>query len=141
MNTVKRIQTEAEHDAALEELQNLVLQNPEEDSPESHRIDVLALIIEEYEKRTVKPELPDPIKAIKFRMEQQGLKQKDLVPILGNKSRMSDVLNRKRALTLPMIRALEKELGIPAKVLIQETKKPNVSIKSKPQKTRIHQYE
>lgn len=80
----------------------------------------LADAIEDFEAREWPPQLPDPVEAIKFRMDQQGLRQRDLIPILGSRSRVSEVLNRKRRLTLPMIRSLHRELGIALEVLSQD---------------------
>ncbi len=89
-------------------------------SPEGDRLDVLATLVEAYEERRFPIEAPDPIEAIQFRMEQMGLTRKDLEPILGSRARVSEILNRKRPLTLPMIRRLAADLKIPADVLIQE---------------------
>lgn len=115
------IRNEKDYTDALHELEELVVRDPGSGSAGRVRIDLLALLIEDYERRVYPVDLPDPIEAIKFRMDQQGLKQRDLVPIIGSRSKVSEVLNRKRALTLPMIRALHTGLGIPAKVLIQES--------------------
>jgi len=89
-------------------------------SPEEERLEIFTLLIEAYEQAHYPIDLPDPIEAIKFRMEQQDLLQKDLVPYLGSQSRVSEVLNRKRPLSLSMIRALHEGLGIPAEVLLKE---------------------
>ena len=86
---------------------------------EADELDVLAILIERYEDEAYPFGMPTPIEAIKFRMEQQGLAQKDLIPFLGSSGRVSEVLSGKRDLTLPMIRALVDGLGIPAEVLIQ----------------------
>jgi HTH-type transcriptional regulator/antitoxin HigA len=114
------IQDEAEYAKRMRELKELVLLDPARGSAERARIDLLGLLIEDYERRVYPVTPPDPIEAIKFRMEQQNLKPRDLIPILGSRSKVSEVLNRKRGLTLPMIRALHTTLGIPAKALIQE---------------------
>ena len=89
-------------------------------TPEGDRLDVLVTLVEAYEARHHPVPPPDPIDAIKFHMEQQGLTTKDLEPILGHRGRVSEVLNRKRPLTLAMIRRLHASLGIPAEVLIRE---------------------
>ena len=115
---LKVLKTEADYEAALAHVETLM--NAEPGSPEEEELEVFALLIETYEKAHHPIELPDPIEAIKFRMEQQGLIQKDLAPYLGSQSRVSEVLNRKRPLSLSMIRALHEGLGIPAEVLLQE---------------------
>jgi HTH-type transcriptional regulator/antitoxin HigA len=84
-------------------------------------LDILVTLIQAYEAKHVAIEAPDPVEAIKFRMEQSGLSIKDLEPIIGKSNRVYEVLNRKRPLTLAMIRRLHKNLGIPANVLISET--------------------
>ncbi len=85
------------------------------------RLDILVTLVQAYEARHFPIEAPDPVEAIKFRMEQGGLTVKDLEPIIGKSNRIYEVLNRKRPLTLAMIRRLHKSLGIPAEVLIAET--------------------
>jgi HTH-type transcriptional regulator/antitoxin HigA len=114
----KVLKTEAEYEAALAHLETLM--DAEPGSPEEEELEVFVLLIEDYEAEHYPMELPDPIEAIKFRMEQQGLIQKDMVPYLGSQSKVSEVLNRKRPLSLTMIRALHEGLGIPAEVLLQE---------------------
>jgi HTH-type transcriptional regulator/antitoxin HigA len=84
-------------------------------------LDILVTLVQAYEAKHVVIEAPDPVEAIKFRMEQSGLSIKDLEPIIGKSNRVYEVLNRKRPLTLAMIRRLHKSLGIPANVLIAET--------------------
>ena len=107
-----------EYKLALEELEKLIDLEPKKGSVESDRLELLALLIEEYEKEKIKQELPDPIEAIKFRMEQQNLTQGDLIPFIGSRSKVSEILSKKRPLTLRMIRALHSGLGIPANVLL-----------------------
>ena len=114
------IHNEEEYRAALEELDRLLLQDPEPGSPEDERIQLLVLLIEHYESARSTIGLPNPIEAIKFRMEQQGLRPVDLTPYIGSRGRVSEILSGKRTLTLPMIRRLHKGLGIPAEVLLQE---------------------
>ena len=114
----KLIKNDAEHAAALERIQEIFDAKP--GSPEGDECELLVHLVDEYEAAHHAIEPPDPIEAIKFRMEQGGLKQADLVPFIGNKSKVSEVLNRKRPLSLAMIRALHEGLGIPARVLIKE---------------------
>ena len=88
-------------------------------SPECDELEILSILIEKYEKEHYPIAMPDPIEAIKFRMEQLGMKQKDLAEILGFKSRVSEILNKKRKLTLEMIRKLHQKLSISTDILIQ----------------------
>ena len=114
----KVLKTEAEYEAALAYVE--MLMDAEPGSPAEEELEVFAMLIQAYEREHHPIGLPDPVEAIKFRMEQQGLSQKDMVPYLGSQSRVSEVLNRKRPLSLAMIRALHEGLGIPAEVLLQE---------------------
>lgn len=116
---IKPIRTEKDLDAALARVDELWGSDP--GTPEGDEFEVLVTLIEAYEDIHHPIGMPDPIDAIKFHMEQKGLRQKDLVGIIGSRARVSEVLNRKRSLTLPMIRALHRELGIPAESLIQES--------------------
>ena len=116
----KVIKNDAEYQKALERLEALMLGDPKQGSKQADELEVLTLLVEKYESAEFPTELPDPIEAIKFRMEQQGLKQKDLVPMIGSRGKVSEILSRKRPLTLSMIRSLHKHLGIPANVLLQE---------------------
>lgn len=116
----KIIKSDEEYNLALVELEALIDEDPKQGSPEGERLEFLSLLVEDYESRKYGQTLPDPIEAIQFRMEQQGLAQKDLVPYVGSRSKVSEVLAHKRPLTLSMIRALHSGLGIPAKVLVQE---------------------
>jgi HTH-type transcriptional regulator/antitoxin HigA len=113
------IHTDIDHREAMAELDRLMEIDPELGTPEAEELELLALIIEIYEKERFRVGLPDPIEAIRFRMDQAGLRQRDLVSYLGSKSRVSEVLSGKRPLTLTMIRALHEGLGIPAEVLLQ----------------------
>lgn len=113
------IKTEEAYRDALLQLEALALQDPDKDTPEADRLGVLALLVEDYEKRYCTFDAPDPISAIEFRMSEQGLRQRDLIPILGSRSRVSEVLGRKRPLTLPMIRALSEGLGISVELLVR----------------------
>lgn len=113
---VRPIKTEADYEAALAEIERLW--NAVEGTPDADRLDILATLVEAYEAVNWPIETPDPISAIKFRMEQQGLKPKDLVPILGQRSRVYEVLNRRRALSMAMAYRLHKSLNIPAEALL-----------------------
>lgn len=117
---LKMIKNEIEHQQALEALLALMDNNPAEGSDEADQMDVLSLLLERYEEDTFPIDLPGPVEAIRFRMEQQGLSQKDMVPYFGSAARVSEVLNGKRQLSVNMMRKLNKELGIPAEVLLHE---------------------
>ncbi len=114
---VKPIRTKADHRAALKEIETLM--SARQRTPEGDRLDVLVTLVEAWERKRYPLELPEPIEAIKFRMEQSGLAPKDLVPMIGRLNRVYEVLNRKRPLTLPMIQRLHRDLGIPAESLIK----------------------
>ncbi len=118
----KIIKSESDYKAALAAIEKLIDLDPDVGTPEADRLELLTLLVKDYESKTIKMTLPDPIEAIKFRMEQQNLTPQDLVPFIGSRSKVSEVLSRKRLLTLSMIRALHSGLGIPAKVLLQEHK-------------------
>ena len=117
---VRIIKTKAQHKAAFAELTRLARLDPEPESSNGLRLELLAKLVEDYEKARFVFERPDPIDAILFRMEERGLRQKDIVRALGGKNRASEVLARKRPLTLPMIRALHEKLDIPPALLIRE---------------------
>ncbi len=114
---VKPIKTEADHDAALREVERLW--GAEEGTANGDRLDVLTTLIEAYEETHFPIDMPDPIEAIKFRLEQRGEDKKALVGIIGNRTRVYEVLRRDRSLSLAMIRRLNKQLRIPAEVLIR----------------------
>ena len=114
---MKIIKNEAEYDAALERIDALM--NAAPGSSEEEELELLAILVEKYEQERYLIELPDPVEAIKFRMEQEGLTRKDMIKYLGSQSKVSEVLNYKRPLSLAMIRALTDGLNIPAEVLIQ----------------------
>jgi HTH-type transcriptional regulator/antitoxin HigA len=120
MVKVRPIKTEADYDAALARADRLM--DAEEGTPEADELDVLVTLIEAYEDEHYPMGPPDPIDAIKFRMEQQGLSRKDLEPLIGSRTRVAEVLNRKRNLSIAMIRRLHAELGIPAEVLLRPTR-------------------
>jgi HTH-type transcriptional regulator/antitoxin HigA len=112
------IKTNEDYNSALRRLEKIF--DAEPGTKEGDELELLALLIEDYEDRHYPIGPPDPVEAIKFRMEQLGLKQKDLGDILGLKSRASEILNKKRKLTLKMIRAINRELRIPTEILIKE---------------------
>ena len=114
------IRTETDYRAALHVVSQLVDRDPSPDTPEGERLDVLSTLIEAYERKHHPIDLPDPVEAIKFRMDQAGLSIKDLEPMIGQPNRVYEVLSRKRPLTLRMIRNLNKGLGISAQVLITD---------------------
>lgn len=119
MDMNKLIKTSREHETALERLEELMLRNPVPDSEDANELELLALLIKAYEDKNIVIDPPTPLEAIRFRMEQAGLTQKDLVPFIGTKSRVSEVLAGKRPLTLAMARKLHKGLGIPAEILLE----------------------
>jgi len=114
---IKPINTETDYRAALKDVESLMM--AKSDSPEGEKLDVLTTLIEAYESKHYPIDMPDPIEAIKFEMEQQELSVKDLEPMIGRSSRVYEVLAHKRGLSLNMIRNLNRGLGIPAEVLIQ----------------------
>lgn len=115
---LKVIKTEKDYQKALKRLE--VIFDAKHGSKNGDELELISLLIDNYEKEKYPIDLPDPIEAIKFRMEQLGYKQKDLAEAIGLKSRASEILNRKRKLTLDMIRKLHEVLGIPTEVLIKE---------------------
>jgi HTH-type transcriptional regulator/antitoxin HigA len=117
---IRIIKTKAQHRAALDEAVRLARLDPAPESSDGLRLELLAKLIEDYEKARFVFAKPDPIDAILFRMEERGLRQTDLAKVLGGKNRASEVLARKRPLTLPMIRALHEKLDIPPALLIRE---------------------
>jgi HTH-type transcriptional regulator/antitoxin HigA len=118
---IQPIRTEADYKLALRNISNLMESDPELGTPDGDRLDILVTLVQAFEARHLPIGAPDPVEAIKFRMEQSGLTVKDLEPIIGRSNRVYEVLNRKRPLTLAMIRRLHRSLGIPAEVLIAET--------------------
>lgn len=114
------IKTEEQYQRYLAEVATLAALDPDLHSKEGGRLELLAKLIEDYEKERYQFQKPDPVEAILFRMEQQGLRQKDIAELLGGKNRASEVLAKKRPLTLPMIRAIYEKLNIPAELLIRE---------------------
>src|SRR5947209_7835669 len=117
----KVIKTKAEHEAALARIDKLMDAAP--NSPQGDELELLSLLVHDFEQKKFPIDTPDPVTAIRFRMEQQGLAPKDLVPLLGSRGRVSEVLSGKRGLSLKMIRALVVRLRIPAELLLGETAK------------------
>lgn len=115
---IKLLKTESEYQMALKRLEDIF--DASAGSAESDEADVLALLIDEYEKKNYPIDAPDPIEAIKIRMEEMHLKQLDLIPEIGGKSRVSEILNKKRKLTVEMIRRLAIRLNLSAEVLVRD---------------------
>jgi HTH-type transcriptional regulator/antitoxin HigA len=120
-NSVKPIRTVRDYEAALAEMEKLW--GAKSGTPSGDRLDVLATLIDAYEFEHHPMDPPDPIEAIKFRMEQQGLTRKDLEPLIGTRTRVAEILNRRRSLSIGMIRRLHQRLGISAEVLIRPSRK------------------
>ena len=118
---LRPIRTETDYEAALAEVGRLW--GAKSGTPTGDRLDVLVTLIEAYEDKHYPMDPPDPIEAIGFRMEQQGLTRKDLEPMIGTRNRIAEVLNRKRGLSIEMIRSLHDKLGISAEVLIRPTRR------------------
>ncbi len=117
MVEVRPIRTEEDYEAALAEIEGLMAAQP--GTPEGDRLDVLATLVEAWEAEHHAIEAPDPIALIRFVMEQRGLDRADLRPMIGERGRVSEILSRRRPLTLPMIRKLQAGLGLPAEVLVR----------------------
>ena len=135
--TIKPIKTDADHQAALVRLDAIFDASP--GTPKGDEAEVLATLVQLYEEKHFPIDLPSPIEAIRFRMEQEDMKAKDLVPYIGNASKVSEVLSGRRRLSLAMIRNLTR-LGIPAEVLLQETtpdKKSRASTKRRSAKYHV----
>ena len=115
---IKPIKTEKDYQEALKRLEEIF--DAPIDSQESEEADILAILVDEYEKQNYSIETPDPIEAIKIRMEELNLRQVDLIPEIGGKSRVSEILNRKRRLTVGMIRKLTKKLNLSADILVSD---------------------
>jgi HTH-type transcriptional regulator/antitoxin HigA len=120
MKSLRPIRTGADYEAALAEVEHLW--GAPAGTLEGDRLDILATLVDAYENEHYPIDPPDPIEAIKFRMEQQGLTRKDLEGILGNRTKVAEVLNRRRELSINMIRRLHENLGISAEVLIRPTR-------------------
>jgi HTH-type transcriptional regulator/antitoxin HigA len=118
---LKPIRNTADYEAALAEIERLW--GAKAGTPKGDRLDILATLIDAYEAVRFPMDQPDPIDAIKFRMEQLGLTRRDLEPLIGSRARVAEVLNRKRSLSIDMIRRLNDQLDIPAEILIQPTRR------------------
>jgi len=114
------IKSEEQHRRYLEEARRLARADPAPESGDGARLELLAKLIDDYERERFRFRKPDPIEAILFRMEEQGLRQADIAALVGGKNRASEILSRKRRLTLAMVRALHEKLGIPSELLIRE---------------------
>ena len=117
MKLIKPIKTKKDYEQAMLRLENQF--DAKKGTAKGDELEILSFLIEKYEDEKFPIDLPDPIEAIKFRMEQSGLTQTDLADIVGQKSRASEILNRKRKLSLDMIRQLHKKWRIPTEVLVQ----------------------
>lgn len=115
---IRPIRTHQDYEAALREASYFFDHEPEPGTEDGDRFEILLTLVEAYESKHYPMESPDPIEAIKFRMEQGGLTVKDLVPSIGQPNRVYEILNGKRDLTLPMIRNLHRNLGIPVESLV-----------------------
>ena len=116
---IRPIKTEADYEATLKEIEGLMFADA--GSSEGDRLDVLVTLVEAYEREHYPIDFPDPVEAIKFRMEQQGLTVEDLVPVIGRKNRVYEILARKRPLTLRMIEGLHETFSIPAESLLKHS--------------------
>jgi len=116
---IRPIKLESDYEATLKEVERLM--SAEAGQPEGDRLDVLVTLVEAYEREHYPMDFPDPVEAIKFRMEQQGLTVDDLVPVIGRKSRVYEILARKRPLTLRMIERLHETFAIPAESLLKHS--------------------
>ena len=114
---IRPIKTDADYRAALNDIENLMMAQP--DTAEGEKLDILVTLVEAYEAKHFPMDLPDPVEAIKFEMERKGLTVKDLEPMIGKSNRVYEILNHKRSLTLKMIWKLHEGLGIPAESLIK----------------------
>lgn len=125
---IRPLKTKADYKAALKEVETLMQAKP--NTPAGDRLDVLVTLVEAYEARHYPMELPDPVDAIKFTMEQKGLTVKDLEPMIGRPNRVYEILNRTRPLTLKMIWRLHQGLGIPAESLIRQAEEQQQTSKA-----------
>ena len=115
---IRPIENQKDYDKALERLEMIF--DAKKGTKEGDELEILSILIENYERKHFPIEKPDPIEAIKFRMEQLGMRQKDLAKIIGFRSRVSEILNKKRKLTIKMIRNISSSLNIPTDILIQD---------------------
>ena len=137
---IRPIHDESAYKAALKAISLLMEKDPEMGSLDGDRLDIMATLVQAYEAQNFPIDLPDPIEAIKFRMEQSGLGPKDLVPMIGQSNRVYEVLNRTRPLTLIMIRKLHEQMGIPVESLIKPIVKSSKVQKNRQQIKRNHEF-
>jgi len=128
MCDIKPIRTRRDHAAALKEINRLW--NAKKDSPEGDRLEILGLLVEDYEKKHFPIDPPDPIGAIEFHLEQMGLDRKALEPLIGSRKRVSEIMTGKRPLTLSMMRRLNQAFGISMEILAQEPEKLTKRVKT-----------
>ena len=126
------IKTKAQHRGALAEVERLAMDDPRLGTPDGDRLELLAKLVEDYERERFPFARPDALSAIRFRMEERGLRQKDLATALGGKNRVSEVLSGKRALTLGMVRSLSQSLDIPTALLVREPETPYRVVRAGP---------
>ncbi len=124
MADIHPIRDASDYEKALAEIDAIIKQNPDGNTPDAERLELLSLLVNDYESKhnPIRPP-DDPVEVILFYMDQKGLTRKDMEQYLGNKARVSDILNRRRSLSLPMIRKLSQGLGIPADLLIAPTRR------------------
>lgn len=130
---VKIIKSEKDYEAAMARLSALMSLDPKPNSKEENELELLALVIQDFERQTVPPVKADPIESILFRMDQMQLTRKDLIPYIGSISKVSEVLSRKRPLSLSMIRRLNQGLGIPADILIEDVETDSSIVDQEPE--------
>jgi HTH-type transcriptional regulator/antitoxin HigA len=123
--TIRPIHNEVDYDATLDRIDTLMDLDPEIGSSEGDELEILVMLVEKYEEKHWAIATPDPIEAIKYRMEEMGLKQKDLVPLVGSKSKVSELLNHKISLSLSMISNISAKLHIPFEVLMPRPSSEN----------------
>ncbi len=121
MSTIKPIRSEQDYDNAIARINQLLDKNPEPGSDDDNELDVLSTLVEVYEDEHYPILPPDPVEAIKFVMEERGMDNKQLIPLLGTKSRVSEIMNRKKPFTLKMIYKLHRALGLPLEIFINES--------------------
>lgn len=131
------IKTVKQHRQFLAEVERLAAENPRLRSADADRLELLAKLVEDYEKQRFLFERPDPLSAIRFRMQEKGLRQKDLASLVGGPNRVSEVLSGKRALTLGMVRSLSEALRIPMELLVREP--PATYTAGGPMRAALHQ--
>ena len=119
MADIRPVRTEADYETALARIDEIMDADP--DSPDARELDVLVDLVEPYESSHEPMGHPDPVSAIEFRMDQAGLEPRDLIPFIGSRAKVSEVLSGKRAITMPMARAFHEHLGIPTGVLLRQS--------------------